>query len=313
MTMRFTSEARHLEERHQTKCLICHRSFCEGDTTHIGYRADGRVICVGDCCSGELVETAIRHMFMPRPYEVPTSKTVLWRYMDFSKFVSLISTETLYFCRIDKLDDPFEGAMGSEELEELWCNHYLKFFRDSVTNPPPGYSCTLSDAEIEASAQRLLKEFRTGNTNKSQATFVNCWYEAEHESDAMWRLYSQQSQYAIAVRTTVGRLRKCAGEHTTIGRMRYIDYSKQFPDIGYPHFFKRKSFEHEREVRSVIIEMESDCVGKNVPVDLQSLIQEIKISPLSPPWFMTVVQDIKEKYGLNVSVTHSSLTKKAFR
>lgn len=37
-------------------------------------------------------------------------KLRLWRYMNFAKFVSLISTRRLFFCRADLLDDPFEGS-----------------------------------------------------------------------------------------------------------------------------------------------------------------------------------------------------------
>ncbi len=34
----------------------------------------------------------------------------IWRYMDFTKFVSMLHSESLFFCRADKLSDPFEGG-----------------------------------------------------------------------------------------------------------------------------------------------------------------------------------------------------------
>jgi len=35
----------------------------------------------------------------------------VWRYMDFTKLVSLLDSRTLYFTRPDKFDDPFEGSL----------------------------------------------------------------------------------------------------------------------------------------------------------------------------------------------------------
>ena len=34
----------------------------------------------------------------------------VWRYMDFTKLVSLIDSRRLYFTRADKFADPFEGS-----------------------------------------------------------------------------------------------------------------------------------------------------------------------------------------------------------
>lgn len=235
--------------------------------------------------------------------------------MDFSKYVAMIASQTLFFSRLDQLDDPFEGAMGSEDTQETWCNHYLKFFKDGIRNPPPGYVFSMSDQDVELAATRLLNDFRNGNVRKAQTTFVNCWYESDEESDAMWRLYSEQSKYAVAIQTTVGRLRKCTDKQITVGRIRYIDYCKSYPDISFPHFFKRRSFEHEREVRAVILDMKAEpqVLGKPLGVDLQSLIVGVKVSPLSPSWFLDVVEDATRKYELSTSITVSSLVKKSFR
>jgi hypothetical protein len=186
---------------------------------------------------------------------------------------------------------------------------------DSIKHPPKPYVCQLTEQEIEDNAQRLLREFRQGNDSKSKTTFVSCWYESQHESDAMWRLYSEQSGYAVAIQTSVGLLKKHTDEQIAIGRIKYIDYCTEFPHIGFPHFYKRRSFEHEREVRAVIIDRSADesLAGKHVDVNLRSLIRTVKVSPLAPPWFLEVVQDVTRKYDLNVDVSISTLTKRAFR
>ncbi len=36
----------------------------------------------------------------------------VWRYLDFTKYVSLLETRSLYFSRSDRLGDPFEGSLS---------------------------------------------------------------------------------------------------------------------------------------------------------------------------------------------------------
>jgi hypothetical protein len=45
-------------------------------------------------------------------YGIPDDDTILWRYMDLAKFISLLKDKTLYMTRADMFEDPFEGAVG---------------------------------------------------------------------------------------------------------------------------------------------------------------------------------------------------------
>ena len=50
-------------------------------------------------------------------FRQPENKNLrLWRYMDFTKFVSLIATKKLFFCRSDRFDDPFEGSYSKANV-----------------------------------------------------------------------------------------------------------------------------------------------------------------------------------------------------
>jgi len=40
----------------------------------------------------------------------------IWRYMDFTKFVDIISTEELYFSRSDCFEDDFEGSYPEKHV-----------------------------------------------------------------------------------------------------------------------------------------------------------------------------------------------------
>ena len=50
-------------------------------------------------------------MYTPHEHlEIVPNGTVLWKYMDFLKFAYLIETKTLWFNRIDKFEDVYEGT-----------------------------------------------------------------------------------------------------------------------------------------------------------------------------------------------------------
>ena len=53
-------------------------------------------------------------------------------------------------------------------------------------------------------------------------TLINCWYQSEYESDAMWQLYSNNG---IAIQTTFGKLKnsfKNSNDNVLIGQVKYI-------------------------------------------------------------------------------------------
>ncbi len=42
-------------------------------------------------------------------FEEPDDRTIIWRYVDFTKFVSYLDKNALFFVRSDKLFDRYEG------------------------------------------------------------------------------------------------------------------------------------------------------------------------------------------------------------
>jgi hypothetical protein len=50
-------------------------------------------------------------------FEKPTDEnTRIWRYLDFTKFVSLLDRQALFFTRVDKLGDAFEGSSSKADI-----------------------------------------------------------------------------------------------------------------------------------------------------------------------------------------------------
>lgn len=41
----------------------------------------------------------------------------LWRYLDLPKYLSMLESNALFFCRLDMLNDPFEGSRTKITIE----------------------------------------------------------------------------------------------------------------------------------------------------------------------------------------------------
>ncbi len=274
-TERFTIDLRRLVFEHYDSCTICGHNFQEAEHSNSGYLPNSEPAYLCDSCSVNLAELAARRYFMPRPYEVPPAQSQLWRYMDFTKYVSLLSSRALYFSRADQLADSHEGAKGLKIRKDAWDHHYLEFFRQAICNPPVGYENTRTDEEVE-----------------TEAILPN----------------------AVAVQTSYEALYSALGRDPSIqiGRVRYLDLRTQYAGINDAFWRKRKSFEHEREVRAIILDFEHRDIGKLVSCDVDSLIKRVYVSPEAPSWFISLVNDVNDKYALDVKVTASEFNEEPF-
>ena len=240
-------------------------------------------------------------MYKEHPvFEKPENENALiWRYMDFTKFISLLDKSSLFFARSDKLDDPFEGSYSKANVR----------LRPEVYKDIP---------------QDMLKKISSYFEVIRRFTLINCWHLGEYESAAMWRLYLKSNE-GIAVRSTFNLLKDCfqsEEQDVYIGKVKYIDYETEWMPEGntfYPFVHKRKSFEHERELRAIIqkIGIKEDKTldtstplfrqGAYIPVNLSRLIDKIYIAPTSPEWLGDLIRSVIEKYGLDKQVVQSSL------
>lgn len=110
--------------------------------------------------------------------------------MDFTKFVSLIDSRRLYFTRVDKFDDPFEGSWPRINV----------LARNEIPED-------IHSDNREAFANAMGK---MGQINKQLPKYVavNCRHMNEHESAAMWKLYLKSNE-GIAVQSSYNKLRDC--------------------------------------------------------------------------------------------------------
>jgi len=248
-------------------------------------------------------------------FEKPTNEKIkIWRYMDFTKFVSLLDKKSLYFSSIARLDDPFEGSMITVDPNSL--------VRE-LDDP------NLNIEKIETMLPRLSMILKG-------ITRVNCWYMNDYESSAMWKLYLKSNE-GIAIQSTFKRL--CDSFHVDnknavfVGKVKYIDYDKNnIPTESSfsPFLHKRISFQHEKELRVIInhiptllkfgikivdkktIDIIIDILEERayIPIDLEILIERIYISPASPSWILELTESVVKKYDLEKEIIQSNLSDK---
>lgn len=220
--------------------------------------------------------------------------------MDFTKFISMLEHKGLFFSRADLLGDPFEG-----------------------TNPKLNVEMQNAIFDQWGLSSQQRAQLNKGHVQWRKWVVVNCWHMNEHESAAMWNLYAKTNE-AIAICSTYQQLRNALDQTCYVGKVNYIDYDSAFVGIGnmfHRFLSKRLSFSHESELRAVILEPPPlihtaegnlpDCDRKSggtwKSVDLQRLIDEVRVAPTSPSWFKELVEQVVLRYSLNKPVKQSRL------
>ena len=213
-------------------------------------------------------------------------ETVVWKYLDLSKFLELLLSQQLFMSRSDKFEDQYEGTFSEPTFEEMK--------KLSANNP----------------------EFLDYYKSHREKVVVSSWHINEYESYAMWQIFTKTNE-GLAIRSTVGRLQQALVPETNfeqyIGQVNYIDYKREyipFDDTFFPFLFKRKSFQYEREIR-IISDLSSHNLqindGLKVHVDITKLIDKIYIHPKSENWYKKLVIALLLKLGFDFTIEKSDL------
>jgi hypothetical protein len=206
------------------------------------------------------------------------------RYFSFAQFLALLEFQALHFTRVDLLPDPFCDLVSQPTLSAF-----------------PGMTAN--------GMRRALDMMRISR----QAIFVNCWYASPAEPPDAWTRCGGKNS-GIAIRSSVGKLKAAlqrASQKVHISNVAYINYDIDPIPLGNAFLsalHKNKSFELELEVRALLLQTGGDpttfCPGPEqgvkVEVDTLSLIEEVRIAPLSDPWFHQLVDAVCKRCGLPV-------------
>jgi len=242
-------------------------------------------------------------------------KQELWRYLTLEKFAWMLETSKLYHARLDLLGDPFEGAVTKPHFER----------EEAKAKSGDPWAAVLRPVRRQGT-DRFLE-------------YACCWHASSVESAAMWKLYASENA-GVAIVSSPERLVEAvdltpfAG---TLGPVEYLDFDndemvihRQAPPRpplkAIQGFTKRKSFEHEQEVRGmidgrglvlqVLTKMnrldpselkEKMPPGVAVNIDLGVVVGAIYISPLAQSCFRQVVEMMAERCGLKERVRASTL------
>lgn len=250
------------------------------------------------------------HMYKPHAWaRSPRNPNVsIWRYFWLNRFINLIETGESHFARLDQFTDQFEGVLppGTVALP-----------KDGFTNTPRRPDDELTDFETHV---------RDVNRIGKLCTFANCWFSSEHESEGMWRLFGSEG---VAIQSSYQRL--CESfvnepRSVYVGVMQYFDYRTMQPET-YGNtlaiaFNKRIEFEHEREVRAVIVHQPDDWTTGSPPyeeyreqhpqglkavTDTGVLIDRVVLAPAISVSSRQQLLEAMEQRGLKKTVVHSVL------
>lgn len=242
----------------------------------------------------------------------PTELTSVWRYMDLSRYLDVATRGRLFFSRQDKFRDTYEGAIPIKSRQAL-------AYESKQIEAKIEKSAVLSD--VKKSPSSMDVQFINFLESIRRKTFVSCWHMNIGESAAMWDLYGRDGS-AIALRTSYSKLRDALPTDVYLGVVKYIDFEKEFFDLNNalnPVMHKRRSFEHELEVRAVIpllfgdvsekykLDHELTEFGLTIPFDVNASVDEIHLSPDAKPWFVRLLQETNAKLGITPPLTKSSL------
>lgn len=242
--------------------------------------------------------------------DIPGEAEALWRYIDFTQFMSLIETGQLWFSAASEFTDKWEGGLTAKQVERI-SETIPSFVEDNV-----------------GSVRQLYDALRA-------TTYVSCWHYRDEETASMWELYNDRGK-EVAIKTTVGNLRRAVrwSDDMVMGCVEYKDYEgggDLFPVTRESPFLnKRLSFEHEQEFRIVkgefnlperasvsagLKELVTDKGGRgrSVSVNRSALIDEVVVSPVAGGWLRGLVEEVLDSYNMgDVEVSDSKLRSDPF-
>lgn len=245
-----------------------------------------------------------------------------WRYLTFSKFISLITYRALWFPKLNILRDQYEGSLPARTEAQMHQNNQK--WKSKFTS---------------SEHQKQIDAWPSDNVNDGrELTIVNCWFIDTIESKRMWDEYVGSSE-GVAIRSTIRKLATYVyayPEWSHIGKVKYVDlqsYGMTTYKGSQAHeraFLKDKEkYSHEQEVRLTSMSIKSpgcagmdgkpltkeDYTGKNmnnfenpglyIGVELKKLMDSIVLAPNAPKWFELLVKRIVALSGLDCGVERS--------
>jgi hypothetical protein len=220
-----------------------------------------------------------RHSSVGRDF---SDEQVLWKYYSLEHFLWLIQNKALYFGRADRYEDKREILATNLHAKLFYYNDLESLQRDVERDKPH--------------------------------IFLNCWTMSEHESILMWKAYSNINN-GVVIKTNANRLMASySGDASiTIGKVKYIDEETQSAqpfgqELNWLNlvFSKLWFYSDEKELR-LYFDDRVQRLQHKVPVDLNILIDEIRLSPKVDPNSRQIIYDTLSSEGIDLKVRQSDI------
>jgi hypothetical protein len=237
---------------------------------------------------------------------LPDDISVIWRYMDFSKFQSTLQRGSIFFSRADKQTDKLEGEYPIEMLDELER-------RFGISKSDDGLSYTF---------------LQWHNQREIPSRLLSCWSVDINESQRRWSTYTTSLE-SVAIRSTIERLKNCFRREENdeqvvwIGKIRYGDDENKIPKsfikwnvnyFLYPFFAKKEMYRWENEVRATVniaqkkqFALNHNPNGCFIKADLHVLIDSVWLHPQAKEDFRHKVESLSKMHGYDkITICQSS-------
>jgi len=246
----------------------------------------------------------------PDQLEPSDQDVVIWRFMSMRKFVDLMNTGELYFCRADLFEDKSEG---------LPPDNYYPF--------PNLHPLDVHDRRRIDDSVGCVAQFR-------EAFYVNCWHLFRQETWAMWEKYGEDgvavcSQYRrlksaldlMDDRGYLGLVRYGSGHMTGWNLFRFITTKRiefvaelevrAFLWVIDPHAGINRHIDIDNRVHDRPLTPPPDRVlkGHRRKVDLQALLTGIVVSPRAAATTLGEIDQLVKSKGYAFPVEPSALTR----
>lgn len=159
------------------------------------------------------------------PVYFPSDNYKIVRYLDLVKFLSLIQTNRLYFSRLDKFEDSYEGT-----IPELTFQYYKEWYTSFTHNR----LLDIIQTSVEEHVEQAMIEEKEAEEKYKKLVCVSCWNKYNSESYALWKIYSDLAK-GVMITTDIERLKasfKNTKEEIQLSEIKYLDYKKDRMKMG---------------------------------------------------------------------------------
>lgn len=316
------------DEHAEAQRLAYLKSLARGDGEYPPlYDAEATV---GDFwqAAGEVVaKRPPRRIYNPSNERQSPPASVLLKYMPLWKFASMLTAESLYFCRVDNFIDQLEGRLP----QSLWSlsGTEVKKWHEENCRHVFVYCLHLADDESRFMWQEYTKDDRPAASNDRKGVMFRTTVEklqrelSEPECPLPRPLPGFEAYAALGVQLGDDTMNAPPHDGFTVAEVEYVDHAVIDNHQGLaswfsntrPMFRKVNKYVDELEYRAILRPgsptgeeaRKTDKKGIFVPIRLDRLIDNITFAPVDDPEFEQEVRQLVSKAGLNVPIRPSSL------